>query len=166
MPSTRDEKVDIVIESILEKNGAGRQLRIVGAMAPEHAVAFKRVFAKVEAGGTHLFSKPEQFGWMGSHIHAEVEYHNAVSDENTGTTPCEYRKKTDLLAEAHTRICKDLECRPERIRRISLTRRGARARNCRHRVRMRREGPARCEFVCVQACRFTYGQDSLIGARR
>jgi len=36
--------------------------------------------------GNRLFTRPDQFVWMDSHIHAEVEHHKAVSDDDTGTT--------------------------------------------------------------------------------
>ncbi|MFN3334697.1 MAG: DUF6202 family protein, partial [Caldilinea sp.] len=35
--------------------------------------------------GNRIFTRPEQFLWMDSHIHAEVEHHKAVSDDDTGT---------------------------------------------------------------------------------
>lgn len=66
--------------------GAAVQLRVVEAIALDITVAFKRVFSKVEVGDKRIFSRPEQFLWMDSHIHAEVEHHKAVSDDDTGTT--------------------------------------------------------------------------------
>lgn len=71
---------------IHEPLGAAVQLRVVEAIALDITVAFKRVFSKVEADGQRLFTRPEQFQWMDSHIHAEVEHHKAVSDDDTGTT--------------------------------------------------------------------------------
>lgn len=66
--------------------GAAVQLRVVEAIALDITVAFKRIFSKVDVGGQRLFSRPEQLLWMDSHIHAEVEHHKAVSDDDTGTT--------------------------------------------------------------------------------
>lgn len=71
---------------IHEPLGAAVQLRVVEAIALDITVAFKRVFSKVEIDGQRLFTRPEQFQWMDSHIHAEVEHHKAVSDDDTGTT--------------------------------------------------------------------------------
>ncbi|AXK61648.1 MULTISPECIES: DUF6202 family protein [Burkholderia] len=66
--------------------GAAVQLRVVEAIALDITVAFKRVFSRVDVDGGRLFSRPEHFQWMDSHIHAEVEHHKAVSDDDTGTT--------------------------------------------------------------------------------
>ncbi|MBN3808538.1 DUF6202 family protein [Paraburkholderia sp. Ac-20347] len=66
--------------------GAAVQLRVVEAIALDITVAFKRVFSRVEISGGRLFSRPQHFQWMDSHIHAEVEHHKAVSDDDTGTT--------------------------------------------------------------------------------
>ncbi|MBW4049019.1 MAG: hypothetical protein HIU89_14140 [Proteobacteria bacterium] len=71
---------------IHEPLGAAVQLRVVEAIALDITVAFKRVFSKAVADGNHIFTRPEQFLWMDSHIHAEVEHHKAVSDDETGTT--------------------------------------------------------------------------------
>lgn len=71
---------------IHEPMGAAVQLRVVEAIALDITVAFKRVFSKAVADGKRIFSGPEQFQWMDSHIHAEVEHHKAVSDDDTGTT--------------------------------------------------------------------------------
>ena len=69
-----------------EPLGAAVQLRVVEAIALDITVAFKRVLSKAVADGQRVFTRPEQFQWMDSHIHAEVEHHKAVSDADTGTT--------------------------------------------------------------------------------
>jgi len=69
-----------------EPLGAAVQLRVVEAIALDITVAFKRIFSKVQVQGERLFSKPDQFAWMDSHIEAEVEHHKAVSHDDTGTT--------------------------------------------------------------------------------
>ena len=71
---------------IHEPLGAAVQLRVVEAIALDITVAFKRVFSKAVVDGNRLFTRPDQFVWMDSHIHAEVEHHKAVSDDDTGTT--------------------------------------------------------------------------------
>ena len=71
---------------IHEPLGAAVQLRVVEAIALDITVAFKRVFSKAVVDGHRLFTRPDQFVWMDSHIHAEVEHHKAVSDDDTGTT--------------------------------------------------------------------------------
>lgn len=85
--------------------GAAVQLRVVEAIALDITVAFKRVFSKVEVDGNRIFTKPEQFLWMDSHIHAEVEHHKAVSDDDSGTaaiadTP-EKQRKMLLLTQQY-----------------------------------------------------------------
>jgi len=66
--------------------GCAVQLRVVEAIALEITIAFKRIYSRVEVNGNKLFTNKEQFNWMNSHIHAEVEHHKSVSDEDSGTT--------------------------------------------------------------------------------
>jgi Family of unknown function (DUF6202) len=65
--------------------GAAIQLRVVEAIALDITVAFKRIMTRVAVDGRRVFTQPDQFAWMDSHIEAEVAHHKAVSDDDTGT---------------------------------------------------------------------------------
>jgi hypothetical protein len=66
--------------------GAVVHLRVVEAIALEIAIAFKRVFARAEAGGRRLFPRPADLDWMNTHIRAEVTHHAEVSGDETAVT--------------------------------------------------------------------------------
>jgi hypothetical protein len=69
-----------------EPLGAAIQLRVVEAIALDITVAYKRVMTKVTVAGKRLFTRRSQLAWMNSHIEAEVAHHQAVSDDDTGTS--------------------------------------------------------------------------------
>ncbi|MED7952455.1 DUF6202 family protein [Streptomyces sp. BE303] len=66
--------------------GAAVQLRVVEAIALDIAVAFRRVYSKVQVGGEKLFADSDALVWIDAHIKAETSHAKSVSDEETGMT--------------------------------------------------------------------------------
>jgi len=62
------------------------QLRVVETIALDIAVAFRRMYGKVTAGGEKVFTEKEQFAWIDAHIKAETVHAAQVSDDETGMT--------------------------------------------------------------------------------
>ena len=69
-----------------EPLGAAVQLRVVEAIALDIAVAFRRIFARVEVAGAALYREPGALDWIDSHIRAETSHAKSVSDDETGMT--------------------------------------------------------------------------------
>ncbi|QUQ67490.1 DUF6202 family protein [Kutzneria sp. CA-103260] len=69
-----------------EPLGAAVQLRVVEAIALDIAVAFRRVYTKVDLGDTKLYGDPGALDWIDSHIKAETSHASSVSDHETGMT--------------------------------------------------------------------------------
>lgn len=67
-------------------HGAAVQLRVVETIALDIAVAFRRMYGKVTAGGEKVFTEKEQFAWIDAHIKAETVHAAQVSDDETGMT--------------------------------------------------------------------------------
>lgn len=66
--------------------GAAVQLRVVEDIALDIAVAFRRLYARVEADGVAPFAAPGALDWVDSHIKAETVHAASVSDDETGMT--------------------------------------------------------------------------------
>lgn len=66
--------------------GAAVQLRVVEAIALDIAVAFRRIFAKVDVAGGTLYHGAGALDWIDSHIKAETSHARSVSDDETGMT--------------------------------------------------------------------------------
>lgn len=86
-----------------EPLGAAVQLRVVEAIALDIAVAFRRVYTKVDA---ELYRAPGALDWIDSHIKAETSHANSVSDHETGMTTmaatAEERAEFERLALEYT----------------------------------------------------------------
>ncbi|ALC29386.1 MULTISPECIES: DUF6202 family protein [Streptomyces] len=84
------EGVRLLIENMerfaLEPLGAAVQLRVVETIALDIAVAFRRVYGKLQADGSPLFPDAADLAWIDSHIKAETMHAAQVSDEETGMT--------------------------------------------------------------------------------
>jgi hypothetical protein len=84
--------------------GAAVQLRVVETIALDIAVAFRRVYGKLEVNGERLFPETEDLAWIDSHIKAETMHAAQVSDDETGmtflvTTEAEARTFAEMTAE-------------------------------------------------------------------
>ncbi|WDO05105.1 DUF6202 family protein [Streptomyces murinus] len=84
--------------------GAAVQLRVVETIALDIAVAFRRVYGPLEAGGERLFPESADLAWIDSHIKAETSHAAQVSDDETGmtfllTTEAEARTFAEQTAE-------------------------------------------------------------------
>ncbi|QJS09497.1 hypothetical protein HKX69_08180 [Streptomyces argyrophyllae] len=84
--------------------GAAVQLRVVETIALDIAVAFRRVYGKLEVNGERLFPETEDLAWIDSHIKAETMHAAQVSDDETGmtflvTTKAEARTFAEMTAE-------------------------------------------------------------------
>lgn len=69
-----------------EPLGAAVQLRVVEAIALDIAVAFRRIFARVEVAGAALYREAGALDWIDAHIRAETSHAKSVSDDETGMT--------------------------------------------------------------------------------
>ncbi len=69
-----------------EPLGAAVQLRVVETIALDIAVAFRRMYGKVEADGSALFGHDGALEWVDSHIRAETVHAAQVSADETGMT--------------------------------------------------------------------------------
>jgi hypothetical protein len=89
-----------------EPLGAAVQLRVVEAIALDIAVAFRRVYTKLDGGDTKLYGAPDALDWIDSHFKAEKSHANSVSDHETGMTAMvttdEDRAEFERLALAYT----------------------------------------------------------------
>ena len=64
--------------------GAAVQLRVVETIARDIAIAFRRVFSRLEIGGEKLFAGRDDLAWIDTHIQAEVIHARDVCDGETG----------------------------------------------------------------------------------
>ncbi|MEV7390536.1 MULTISPECIES: DUF6202 family protein [unclassified Streptomyces] len=69
-----------------EPLGAAVQLRIVETIALDIAVAFRRMYGKVQAVDGALFRQDGALDWVDSHIRAETVHAAQVSADETGMT--------------------------------------------------------------------------------
>lgn len=83
--STGTERLIESMERLSQSSvGTAVQLRVVEAIALEIAVAFKRVFGRLEVDGKRLFPRGDDLPWMNAHIRAEVTHNQQVSDHDVG----------------------------------------------------------------------------------
>lgn len=82
--------------------GAAVQLRVVEAIALDIAVAFRRLYSKVQVGDIKPYAADGALDWVDSHIKAETVHAKCVSDEATGMTVIAStpQERTELLAFA------------------------------------------------------------------
>jgi hypothetical protein len=89
-----------------EPLGAAVQLRVVEAIALDIAVAFRRIYTKLETGDVKLYGDPGALDWIDSHIKAETSHASSVSDHETGMTAMvstdEQRAEFERLAREYT----------------------------------------------------------------
>lgn len=64
--------------------GAAVQLRIVEAIARDIAIAFRRIFSRLEIDGEKLFPGREDLAWIDTHIKAEVGHASDVCRIDSG----------------------------------------------------------------------------------
>ncbi|MGQ4490555.1 DUF6202 family protein [Streptomyces sp. 372A] len=69
-----------------EPLGAAVQLRVVETIALDIAVAFRRMYGKVESDGVAIFRADGALDWVDSHIRAETVHAAQVSADDTGMT--------------------------------------------------------------------------------
>ncbi|MFB6909022.1 DUF6202 family protein [Streptomyces bacillaris] len=69
-----------------EPLGAAVQLRVVETIALDIAVAFRRMYGKVESDGVAVFRADGALDWVDSHIRAETVHAAQVSADETGMT--------------------------------------------------------------------------------
>lgn len=86
MPDAVTELLAAMERLAAEPLGAGVQLRVVETIALDIAVAFRRMYAKVEVGGRKIFGDDGALDWVDSHIRAETSHAAQVSAEETGMT--------------------------------------------------------------------------------
>lgn len=79
--------------------GFAIQLRLVEAIALEIAIAFRYVFSSTFHEGKRIFETRNQLAWITSHIMAEVNHHNDVSDMEAGMSSiaATFQEQQDFL---------------------------------------------------------------------
>jgi hypothetical protein len=87
-----------------EPLGAAVQLRVVETIALDIAVAFRRVYTKVDVTNGDLYCAPGALDWIDSHIKAETSHASSVSDGEAGmatmaTTEAERAEFVRLASE-------------------------------------------------------------------
>ncbi|MDG9703519.1 DUF6202 family protein [Streptomyces sp. DH37] len=102
--------------------GAAVQLRVVETIALDIAVGFRRMYAKVLAGGEPVFTEKDQFAWIDAHIKAETVHAQQVSDDETGMTSlvdgeAEAAEFVALVTEYAGNWSRALECFGDRLAR-------------------------------------------------
>ncbi|MEV6997433.1 DUF6202 family protein [Streptomyces sp. NPDC093982] len=86
LPPAVTELLDNMDRLAAEPLGAGVQLRVVETIALDIAVAFRRMYGKVEADGSAVFREDGALDWVDSHIRAETVHAAQVSADETGMT--------------------------------------------------------------------------------
>lgn len=122
MPAAVTELLAAMEQLAAEPLGAGVQLRVVETIALDIAVAFRRMYAKVEGEDGRIFAADGALDWVDSHIRAETGHAAQVSAEETGMTslvasPAEAERFEELVAryaESWSRsLASFADCLPE-----------------------------------------------------
>jgi len=75
---------DVMRLSATSPLGTAVQLRVVETIARDIAIAFRRVFSRLEIDGERLFPGRDDLAWIDTHIQAEVVHARDVRNDETG----------------------------------------------------------------------------------
>jgi hypothetical protein len=84
--------------------GAAVQLRVVEAIALDIAVAFRRIYSKIEVDGAKLYRESGALDWIDSHIKAETSHASSVTDDEAGMT---FMASTEAEREEFARLAEE-----------------------------------------------------------